>query len=69
MEVVGIDKRKVRSISKYKEEDEWVTNYRLDSYEKFKKLELPNFGPDTNLDFSKIIYYKNNDRDDIEEQR
>lgn len=63
MEVVGIDKRKVRSISKYKEEDEWVTNYRLDSYEKFKKLELPNFGPDTNLDFSKIIYYKNNDRD------
>ena len=63
MEVVGIDKRKVRSISKYKDEDEWVTNYRLDSYEKFKKLGLPSFGPDTNLDFSKIIYYKNNDRD------
>ena len=63
MEVVGIDKRKVRSISKYKDEDEWITNYRLDSYEKFKKLGLPSYCPDTNLDFSKIIYYKNNDRD------
>ncbi len=66
MEVVGLNKNKVLAISKIKKEEDWVRDFRLDSYEKFKKLGLPNFGPDvSDLDFSKIIYYKNNDKDNM----
>ncbi len=63
MEIVGIDEKKVESISKVKNEDDWVTNYRLDSYQKFEKIGLPTFGPEIDLDFSKIIYYKNSEAD------
>ncbi len=66
MEVVGLDKDKVLTISKVKDEEDWVKDFRLDSYKKFEKLDLPSFGPDvSDLDFSKIIYYKNNDKDNM----
>lgn len=63
MEIVGLDKDKIKTISSIKGEDDWVRDYRLDSYKKFESIDLPNFGPDTNIDFSKIIYYKNNEQD------
>ena len=63
MEVIGIDLEKVKTISSIKNEDNWVRRYREKSYKNFEKLEMPNFGPDINLDFSKIIYYKNNEKD------
>ncbi len=66
MEVVGLNKDKVLAISKIKGEEDWVKDYRLDSYKKFEKLDLPSFGPDvSDLDFSKIIYYKNNEKDNM----
>lgn len=66
MEVVGLNKDKVLAISKIKGEEDWVKEYRLDSYKKFEKLDLPSFGPDvSDLDFSKIIYYKNNEKDNM----
>ena len=66
MEVVGLDKDKVLAISKFKNEDDWVKKFRLDSYKKFEDLDLPSFGPDvSDLDFSKIIYYKNNEKDNM----
>ena len=64
MEIVGIDQEKIKAISKKKKEEDWVLNYRLDSYRKFMKLEMPSFGPDTNIDFSKVIYYKANEEDE-----
>ena len=63
MEVIGIDLEKVKTISSIKNEDDWVRKYREKSYKNFEKLEMPNFGPDIDLDFSKIIYYKNNEKD------
>ena len=63
MEVIGIDLEKVKTISSIKNEDDWVRRYREKSYKNFEKLEMPNFGPDIDLDFSKIIYYKNNEKD------
>ena len=33
--------------------------FRLDSYEKFLKIGDPNYGPKYNIDYDKIIYYKN----------
>ncbi|MBQ3436238.1 MAG: Fe-S cluster assembly protein SufB [Bacilli bacterium] len=64
MEIVGISKAKIEKISQFKKEDKWVTDYRLNSYEEFKKQSLPSFGPEIELDFSKIIYYKNDKQDE-----
>ena len=61
MEIIGIDKEKVKQISNIKNEDEWVLNYRLESFDLFNKLDLPTFGPKANMDFNKIIYYKTNE--------
>lgn len=64
MEVVGLDLKKIKAISSIKKEDDWVRDYRIDSYKKFKKIGMPNFGPKIDLDFSKIIYYKNDSLDE-----
>ena len=61
MEIIGIDKEKVKKISDIKNEDEWVLNYRLESFDLFNKLDLPTFGPKADMDFNKIIYYKTNE--------
>ncbi|MGN1355550.1 MAG: Fe-S cluster assembly protein SufB [Bacilli bacterium] len=65
MEIKGIDKEKVELISNIKKEDSWVKKFRLDSYEKFEKLGMPEFGPEIDLDFSSIIYYKANEQDEV----
>ena len=64
MEIKGIDREKVKTISDVKKEDPWVRDFRLDSYEKFEKIGMPEFGPKIDLDFSEIIYYKSNKQDD-----
>ena len=48
----------IKKISKSKGEDEWMLEFRLNSYRKFLELENPNFGPEIELDFSKLNYYK-----------
>lgn len=60
MEVIGLNQDKIKSISKVKKEDSWVLDYRLKSYEIFKHLKLPSFGPTYEIDFDNIIYYKDN---------
>ena len=64
MEIIGINKNNICEISKVKREDEWIKDFRLDSYSKFEKLDMPSFGPNIDLDFNKIIYYKSNEMDD-----
>lgn len=64
MEVIGLSDENILKISKKKEEADWVTKYRLDSYHNFLKLGMPDFGPKIDLDFKKIIYYKSNERDE-----
>ena len=61
MEIIGIDKEKVKQISDIKHEDSWVLDYRLESFNLFENLELPTFGPKAEMDFNKIIYYKTNE--------
>lgn len=62
MEVVGLTKQNIELISKQKQEDEWVKNYRLQAYNAFLNLpkKLP-FGPSFSLDLDKITYYKSQD--------
>ena len=64
MEIKGIDINKVKTISKIKDEDDWILDYRLDSFSKFEKLQMPSFGPKIDLNFEEIIYYKRNLQDD-----
>jgi len=61
MEIVGINEEKIKQISKIKKEEEWILNYRIDSYRKFCNLEMPSYGPSYDIDFDKIIYYKSRD--------
>ena len=61
MEIIGIDKDKVKEISKIKNEENWILDYRLKSFDLFEKLDYPTFGPKLDIDFNKIIYYKTNE--------
>lgn len=63
MEIVGISEENVRKISKVKGEDDWVLDYRLKGYNSFVKQDMPAFGPEINLNFDDVIYYKSNDTD------
>lgn len=65
MEIVGLNQDHIEKISSIKKESSWVMDYRLDSYEKFLSLEMPNFGPMIDLDFQRVIYYKHDDSDDV----
>ena len=64
MEIVGLNIDNIKTISSLKKEDDWIKRFRLDSYKKFENLDMPSFGPEIDLDFSKIIYYKSNEQDD-----
>ena len=55
---MGLNKTKIREISKLKREPKWMLDFRLQSYEKFKDSDNPGFGPLLNLDFKNINYYK-----------
>ena len=39
MEVVGLSKDKIRRISEYKNEDKWILDYRLKSYDLFSSFD------------------------------
>lgn len=54
----GLDEDKVRQISKWKNEPEWMCDFRLRGYETFKNRKMPHFGPDlSDLDLDQLTYY------------
>jgi len=48
----------IKWLSNKKQEDEFMLNFRINSFLKFQELDNPNFGPEINIDFNKINYYK-----------
>ena len=48
------------NLSKSKKEPEWMLEFRLNSLKKFWELDNPDFGPEIDIDFEKINYYKKN---------
>lgn len=58
MKEKGINKSKVIEISKIKNEPKWMREFRINSYEKFKELPNPSFGPELKINFDDITYYK-----------
>ncbi|MDD3048667.1 MAG: Fe-S cluster assembly protein SufB [Bacilli bacterium] len=54
----GINIEVIKEISKLKNEPEWMLNYRLTSFDCFKKTDMPSFGPALNINFDNITYFK-----------
>lgn len=55
----GLNEDVIRTISKEKEEPEWMLDFRLKSYETFKKSKVVEWGADlSQLDFDEITYYQ-----------
>lgn len=61
MQIIGINRNNIEQISNYKKEEPWIKEYRLASYDIFKNLPMPSYGPKYDIDFDNIIYYKNDD--------
>ncbi|MBM7551255.1 Fe-S cluster assembly protein SufB [Thalassobacillus pellis] len=54
----GLTKEIVEEISRYKDEPEWMLEFRLKSLEHFYKMPMPQWGGDlAELDFDEITYY------------
>jgi len=55
----GLNEDVIRSISKAKDEPDWMLELRLKAYKKFIEMPLPNFGPDlSDIDFNDFTYFK-----------
>ena len=55
---LGISQKKIREISKMKNEPKWMLEFRIEAYKKFLALNNPTFGPDLKINFDEINYYK-----------
>ena len=54
----GLSEEVVRQISAYKEEPEWMLEFRLKAYNHYIQRPMPNWGPDlSGLDLDNIYYY------------
>ena len=54
----GISEEVVRTISKIKQEPEWMLEHRLNAYKHFAKMKWPTFGPDlSSVKFDEYKYY------------
>ncbi|MFV0249605.1 MAG: Fe-S cluster assembly protein SufB [Bacilli bacterium] len=58
IEVKSLDRENIKKISKIKQEPDFMTEFRLQSFDKFMELKNPKFGPKLNIDFNLISYYK-----------
>lgn len=55
----GINEEIVRKISMYKNEPEWMLEYRLNSFRAFEKMPMQEWGPDlSEIDFQDFTYYR-----------
>lgn len=56
---LGLNEEVVRTISKEKNEPEWMLDYRLKAYANYKSKPVPTWGADlSKLDFDDITYYQ-----------
>jgi len=58
-----LTKELVKEISKIKEEPNWMTEFRLKSFNSFINQKEPKFGPKLNIDYETITYYKKREQE------
>ena len=55
----GLTEEVVRKISAEKNEPKWMLDYRLKAYQIYKKMPMPDFGPDlSDLNLDDMLYYQ-----------
>jgi Fe-S cluster assembly protein SufB len=55
----GLSRDTVEEISRFKNEPDWMLQYRLRAFEHFEKRKMPKWGGDLGtIDLSKIVYYR-----------
>src|SRR5512139_467726 len=55
----GLTHETVEEISRFKDEPDWMLQYRLRAYEHFEKRTMHKWGGDLGtIDFDKIVYYR-----------
>lgn len=55
----GLNEQVVRQISAYKNEPEWMCEYRVKAYHTFEKMPMPEWGPDlSEIYFQDFTYYR-----------
>ena len=55
----GLTRDTVEEISRFKDEPDWMLQYRLRAYDHFLKRKMPNWGGRLDdIDFEKIVYYR-----------
>ncbi len=55
----GLNEDVVRQISAWKNEPEWITEFRVNAFHQFEKMDMPKWGPDlSDVDFQDFTYYK-----------
>ena len=60
----GLSEEIVRKISAYKNEPEWMTEFRVKAFHAFEKMDMPKWGPDlSEIDFQDFSYYKKVSKD------
>lgn len=71
----GLSRQTIIDISKYKNEPDWMLNFRLESYDNFLKIDNPKWGPDlSHIDFQEFTYFLkstdkiNNSWEDVPEE-
>ena len=45
MEIKGLNIENIKKISEIKNEEKWILDFRLKSFELFNKQDMPDFGP------------------------
>ena len=53
-----LTKKIIKEISSIKKEPECMYDFRIKSFEHFEKSDNPSWGPEINVDFDSINYYK-----------
>lgn len=60
----GLNEQIIRDISAQKKEPQWMLDFRLQSYDRYKKSHLPSWGPDlSELDLDDLTFYKKKTRE------
>src|SRR5262245_24840741 len=55
----GLSRETVEEISRFKDEPEWMLQFRLRAFDHFQKRKMPTWGGRLDaIDFDKIVYYR-----------
>ncbi len=61
-----LDEQFIIDLSKKKKEPKWMTDFRLESFRMYQKLDNPDFGPEIDLDLDSILYYKDSIQENVD---